>query len=419
MLTPFEVIAILLSATAIFSWFNLRTVTLPNTIALLLLGLLASLSLLVLDRTLPANSISATLENMLQKLNFENLVMHGLLPFLLFAGALQVDVEKLYHRWVGVGSLATIGVFVSAIVVAAGLWGAASLLAVPLSFAWCFVFGALIAPTDPVAMLAVLKSIQVPESLKVDLTGETLFNDGIGVVLFILALRFATGGDTSLGSVAGLFFLEAGGGAFLGLAVGYAGYHALKSIDDYAVEIVISLGVVTATYAIADRIGVSGPISVVVAGVLLGHRGRQRAMSRTTRNYLFGFWQLIDHVLNSVLFLLIGLETVTIGIEAVSAYLAIAAVAIVIFARFVAVSGAVLILNTLTRVQSFPRGSVVVLTWGAVRGAIPVALALSLPEGNERPYILAATYATVLFSVVVQALTLRRVVVATVPGSEQ
>lgn len=417
MLPPLEIAAILLTATATFSWLNARIFHLPNTIALLLLGTGASMVLFLVQITTPGLWPYDALLDLLDQVDFHNLVMNGLLAFLLFAGALKVDVNRLSKRWLMVGSLATIGVFVSASIVTVGLWIVSQMFDLPLNLAWCFVFGALIAPTDPVAVLATLRSVKVPKTLEIDLSGETLFNDGIGVVLFIIALKMATATDeVTLSSAAFLFLTQAGGGVVLGLVLGYVGYKAIRLVDDYIIEIIISLAVVTATYAMAEKFGGSGPISVVVAGGLIGHLGPRHAMSDTTRQYLFGFWQVVDQILNSVLFLVIGLEILTVELRRSLLIAALAANPIVLLGRAIAVIGAVIIL---ARLQSFPKGSVAILSWGAVRGAVPVALALSLPGGAERPYILAATYTTVLFSIVVQGLSLPTLVRAVTSQDEK
>lgn len=415
-MSNFAILAAVLGITATFSWANTRTVKLPNTIALFILGFGASSALLCMNQLFPDLTVYDTLEDVLSELKLTDVVMHGVLPFLLFSGALRVDAPQLYDRWLGVGSMATIGVFITAAVASTGLWLTARLVGIPLDFIWCCVFGALIAPTDPLAVLAVLKDMDLPEVLKIDLKGETLFNDGIGVVLFILTLQMAMN-NASYGpvSIVLFFILQTAGGAAIGLAVGYIAYRAMRGIDDHSVEIVIQLAAVTISYALADVLSTSGPISVVVAGVLIGHHGRIHAMKDETQRYMDRFWVLVDFILNSVVFVLIGLEIIFVGLVPSWHYLAIAAVFMVLLGRLAAVSGAVCLLNTW---QRFPKGSIAVLTWGAVRGAIPVALALSLPHGPERPYILTATYATVLFSVVVQALSLRRLAASVVRADE-
>jgi CPA1 family monovalent cation:H+ antiporter len=378
------------------------------------MGLGASLLLIGVEFLFPSTPLYGTVATTIRQIDFYDAVMNGLLAFLLFAGALHVDLGRLRSRAAAVGMLATFGVLISMLIVGAGLWLAARALGMPLDFTWALVFGALIAPTDPVAVLSTLKAVNVPEALETEMSGEALLNDGVGVVLFTIALQFATGPSDEVGilSVAELLLMEAGGGAFLGLATGYVAYRAMRSIDDYAIEVMISLALVTGTYALATKLHMSGPIAVVVAGVLIGNRGPRFAMSDITQRYVFGFWTLVDDILNAILFMLIGLEVLVVHFAPTFAGLALIAIPLVLAARFISVAGPVLVLQNW---QSFGRGTVPVLTWGAVRGGISVALALSLPDSPARPLILDATYAVVLFSVVVQGLSLGRVVRRVVP----
>ncbi|WP_349261726.1 sodium:proton antiporter [Geminicoccus sp.] len=410
----FELVAMLLVITTAFAYLNHRFIRLPVNIGLLVMGLGASLLLIGLEFLFPSTPLYGAVAATIRQIDFYDAVMNGMLAFLLFAGALHVDLGRLRSRAAPVGMLATFGVLISMLIAGAGLWLAARALGTPLDFAWALVFGALIAPTDPVAVLSTLKAVNVPEALETEMSGEALLNDGVGVVLFTIALQFATGPDETVGilPIAELLLVEAGGGALLGLATGYVAYRAMRSIDDYAIEVMISLALVTGTYALATALHMSGPIAVVVAGVLIGNRGPRFAMSDITQRYVFGFWTLVDDILNAILFLLIGLEVLVVHFAPTFAGLALIAIPLVLAARFISVAGPVLVLQ---HWQSFGRGTVPVLTWGAVRGGISVALALSLPDSPARPLILDATYAVVLFSVVVQGLSLGRVVRRVVP----
>jgi len=413
-LSLFELVAMLLVITTAFAYLNHRFIRLPVNIGLLVMGLGASLLLIGLEFLFPSTPLYGAVAATIRQIDFYDAVMNGMLAFLLFAGALHVDLGRLRSRAAPVGMLATFGVLISMLIAGAGLWLAARALGTPLDFAWALVFGALIAPTDPVAVLSTLKAVNVPEALETEMSGEALLNDGVGVVLFTIALQFATGPDETVGilPIAELLLVEAGGGALLGLATGYVAYRAMRSIDDYAIEVMISLALVTGTYALATALHMSGPIAVVVAGVLIGNRGPRFAMSDITQRYVFGFWTLVDDILNAILFLLIGLEVLVVHFAPTFAGLALIAIPLVLAARFISVAGPVLVLQ---HWQSFGRGTVPVLTWGAVRGGISVALALSLPDSPARPLILDATYAVVLFSVVVQGLSLGRVVRRVVP----
>ena len=413
MLSFFELIAALLTLTAVFAYLNHQVLRLPANIGLLVMGLCASLLLLGIEFLFPAVPIYDALAKAIRQIDFYDAVMNGMLAFLLFAGALHVDIVRLRSRALGVGVLATVGVVASMMIAGTGLWLAAGALGLPIDFAWALVFGALIAPTDPVAVLSTLKAVNVPYELETDMGGEALFNDGIGVVLFTIALAAAMGVEegSTVSGAAELLLVEAFGGGVLGLVTGYVAYRALHSIDDYSIEVLISLALVSGTYALATKLHMSGPIAVVVAGVLIGNRGRAYAMSDITQQYMFGFWTLIDDILNAVLFLLIGLEVLVLHFDPTFVWVALIAIPLVMLARFVAVSAPVILLR---RWQSFAAGTIPVLTWGAVRGGISVALALSLPETPARALILDATYGVVLFSVVVQGLSLAAVVRRTV-----
>lgn len=407
MLTSIQTVALLLSITAAFAWFNSTFIRLPNTIGLLVMGLMASLVLVSLEFMFPETALFHEVSASVRRINFSEALLDGMLAFLLFAGALHVDFSKLRRRSLVVGCMATFGVVLSTMIVAGAAWWFSRLLDMPLSFAWALVFGALISPTDPVAVLSTLRDVDMPETLEVDMSGESLFNDGVGVVLFSILLAAALGSqdgsEIEVGHVAGRFLVEALGGAAVGFVAGYVAYRAMRMIDDYGVEVLISLALVTGSYVLASSVHISGPIAVVVAGLLIGNRGTSKAMSETTRRYLYAFWTLVDEILNSVLFLLIGLEVLVLQFDAKYLQFAAVAIPVVLVARLLAVAIPVSVLQTVT---SFVRGTIPILSWGGIRGGISIALALSLPDVPERTTILAATYAVAVFSIVVQGLTL-------------
>ncbi len=414
----FDLLALLLTATAGFAWVNHVYIGLPHTIGLMLMGLVSSLLLIAAELLVPDVALSDELASIIRHIDFQRIVLDGMLAFLLFAGALHVDFSRLRRRAWSVGTMATMGVVVSTALVGTGLWLLAPLLGVTIPFVWALVFGALIAPTDPIAVLTTLKSVDVPSQLETDISGEALFNDGFAIVMFTLALQLAsrTGEELGLAKAGALVLLEAGGGACLGYFTGLIAYRALRAIDDYAIEVLISLALVTGTYAFADAMQMSGPIAVVVAGVLIGNRGAQCAMSKTTRRYVFGFWRLIDDTLNAVLFLLIGLEMLVVQFEPSLAWIGLAAIPLALAGRFASVGIPVALLR---RWRAFAPGTVSVLTWGGVHGGISVALALSLPDSPARSLILTATYCVVLFSVIIQGLTLEGVVRRSTRASEE
>jgi len=381
------------------------------------MAIVASLVLLLAEHIYPTLGITAVVQDALGQIDFYATVMEGMLAFLLFAGALHVDYDFLKDQKWAIGVMATVGVVISTFIVGTGFWLLAQLFSADLPYMWALVFGALISPTDPVAVLSLLKSINIPHSLEAKIAGESLFNDGVGVVVFSIVLAIAVGSaageHTSVDAlhIAELFFVEAGGGALLGLVTGWIAYRAMATLDDYTLEILITLGVVAATYALALRLHISGPIAVVITGLLVGNRGAKIGMSETTRKHLFAFWELIDEILNSVLFLLIGLEVLLLTIDPSFAWLVVWTIPLVLAARLLAVSIPILVLSWWLK---FTRGAIPVLTWGGLRGGISVALALSIPINEFKPLILMSTYAVVLFSIIVQGLTVKAVIRRTV-----
>jgi len=384
----------------------------------LLMALVASVALLGLEYFMPELGITNAVQAVIGQIDFYATVMEGMLAFLLFAGAMHVDFAYLRDQRWAIGLMATGGILISTFLVGTSFWFVSGLLGVQIPYIWALVFGALISPTDPVAVLSLLKSVNVPHSIEAKIAGESLFNDGVGVVLFTILLAIAVGGSGGHGGgevdalhVAELFFVEAGGGALLGLVTGWLAYRAMATIDEYSLEILITLGVVAGTYALAQRFHLSGPIAVVIAGLLIGNHGARHGMSELTRNHLFGFWEMLDEILNSVLFLLIGLEVLILQFDISFAWIAASSIPISLAARFISVSLPIMLLSIK---QTFNSGAIPVLTWGGLRGGISVALALSLPAVTQKPLILAATYAVVLFSIIVQGLTVKVLVNRTV-----
>ena len=403
----FEIIAILLTISAVFSFINYRFLKLPTTIGLMLIALVFSLFLIVAGKFIP-NSNHWAIE-LLREVDFDETLLHGMLSFLLFAGALHVNLGDLRQQYRVIAGLATVGIVISTFVVGGLSWLMLNLLGMHLSFIACLLFGALISPTDPIAVLGILKTTNTPKSLETKIAGESLFNDGVGVVLFLVLLNIATSGyqEVSAAEIGLLFVQEAVGGAALGLAAGLLTYWFLKNVDNYQVEVLITLALVTGGYALAEGLHLSAPIAIVVAGLLIGNHGRSFAMSAKTREHLDGFWELVDEILNAVLFVLIGLEVMVLDSTGLELAAGLLAVPIVLVARFVSVAVPVAMLRYF---RTFSPHVVKILTWGGLRGGISVALALSLPAGQERHAILTITYAVVVFSIVVQGLTIGRVV---------
>ncbi len=412
-MTLLEIIASLLVLSGLFGLINYRILKLPHTIGLVVVALVASLIIVGLEALKPDLGISDNVLILLKSIDFRKVLLEGFLAALLFAGAVHVDLSDIAENKWAIALMATIGVMISTFVVGGLMWLVAGWLDFNLPFIWALVFGALISPTDPVAVLSILKHVKVPRLLQAKIAGESLLNDGVGVVVFTILVAIAMGtqapggGEIGTAAVVKLFALEAFGGAVLGLIAGLITYALLKMIDEYIIEVIITLALVTGVYALALRFHLSGPIAVVVAGLLIGNHGARFAMSDSTRQHLFQFWTLIDEILNSILFLLIGLEVLLIGREFEQTWLAVAAIPIVLAARLLAVSVPIGLLSIR---KQFTDGTIRMLTWGGLRGGISVALALSLPDTPYKDAILTATYVVVVFSILVQGLTMERMV---------
>ena len=408
----FEIGAFLIGLSAFFGYVNHRFMHLPHTVGLVVMALAASLTLILIEFLSPGMQLLETVTNVLEQIDFHETVMHGMLSFLLFAGAMHVDFSVFRSRLLAIGLMATLGILISTFIIGWAMWSLLNFFGIDIPFSWALVFGALISPTDPVAVLGLFKTVKVPESLEAKMAGESLLNDGVGVVVFTIVVAIAVGGDAHDGgigvlSVLELFVYEAVGGAVLGLVAGYACYRAMRQINEHNLEVLITLAMVMVTYAVATRLHLSGPISMVVAGLLIGNQGMTYAVSDNTRDYVEKFWSLLDEVLNSVLFLLIGLEVLVIAQRVDHVGAALLAIPVTLAARWISVSVPILFL---ARWRSFTKGAIPILTWGGLRGGIAVALALSLPVNEYKPTILTITYAVVLFSIIVQGLTIKPLV---------
>lgn len=401
-----NVLALLISLAALFSYINAKFIKLPTTIGLLLISLLMSLGIIVsgnfgLELEEPARQLLAGID-------FNQTLMHGMLSALLFAGALHVHLDELARqKWV-VATLASVGVITSTFLVGFAAYYLFPLLGLDIPLIYCLLFGALISPTDPIAVLGILKTVGAPKSLETKIAGESLFNDGVAVVVFLVLLGFVASGhghgetELSVTGVLTLFAQEAIGGALFGLVVGYISYKMLESIDNYQVELLLTLALVLGGYSLAMALHISGPIAIVVAGLLIGNSGRRFAMSDQTRQNLDTFWELVDEILNAILFVLIGLEMLVLAFNQQYLWAGLLMIPITLLARFIAVGVPI----SLMRVKrGFSPRAIRILTWGGLRGGISIALALSLPPGSERETLLVITYIIVVFSILVQGLT--------------
>jgi len=403
----FQIAVACLVVAALVAYANERWVRLPGTIGVMAVAMLLSLVQLGLER-MGFDSLHAMEVRFVRSIDFGMVLMQGLLSLLLFAGALHIDVSLLRrYRW-QVGVLAFVGTVVSTAVVGLAMWAVLPLLGIALPFGYCLLFGALISPTDPIAVIAILRSVGAPDTVEMVVSGESLFNDGVGVVLFTLLFGFAVGGQTpGIAPTAQMFLQEAVGGLALGTLLGAAMVWMLGRIDNYKVEVLLTVAGVLGGYELAQALHMSGPLAMVMAGLVVGHQGRRLSLSDISRQHLGLFWELLDEMLNAVLFVLLGLQVVVVEFDRATLLATALAVLVTLAARFIAVGLPVRMLPDWFRL---PRGAWKVLTWGGLRGGIPVALVLALPAGPRRELLLAMTYGVVVFSILVQGLTIKAVV---------
>ncbi len=409
----FHIIALLITLAAIFSYVNARWIRLPTTIGLMCISLVFSIGLIVAGHL--GLDLAARADLIITGIDFNKTLMQGMLSFLLFAGALHLNLDNLLEQKWAIGTFASVGVILSTVLIGIATYGILGWMGQPLPFVYCLVFGALISPTDPIAVLGLLKQARAPKSLETKIAGESLFNDGVGVVVFLIIYEMLTGEQPrfELSHAGALLFEEALGGIAMGLVLGWITYRLLKSIDNYQVEVLLTLALVTGGYALATALHTSGPLAIVAAGLLVGNHGRHFAMSDITREHLDTFWELVDEILNAVLFVLIGLEIVVLTLKLPYLAAGLLAIPTVLLARWISVGIPVSLFRNWRR---FTPHVVKIMTWGGLRGGISVALALSLPPGPGRELLLTMTYVVVVFSILVQGLTipalLRRAVAA-------
>jgi monovalent cation:H+ antiporter, CPA1 family len=410
------IMSVLVCMSALFSFINYRYLRMPRTIGLMLCALLLSLGLIVAGYT--GWEVRQPAADIVGRIDFNRLLLQGMLGFMLFAGALHVEANELFeHKWI-IFALATAGVIISTVLVGLLAWLIFDLVSLRMPLVYCLLFGALISPTDPVAVLGILKELGAPKHIETQMAGEALFNDGVGVVVFVVILGLIQGGhDVAIWKeVLQIFAKEALGGIVYGLLIGWLAYEMLKRVDNYQVEVLITLGLVMGGYESAYALGTSGPLAIVAAGLLIGNHGRAFAMSEITRRNLDTFWELIDEILNSLLFILIGMEVLVLNISIRHIIAGLALIPAVLLVRLLSVG---IPFGLAERKLPFRNQTVKTLTWGGLRGGIAVALALSVPHGPYRATILVATYMIVVFSIVVQGLTIRRLFNKWVPGSSK
>ena len=395
--------SVLIVLAALFSYANIRFLKLPGTIGIMLIAMLVSVAIRLLgDSYFP----DATKEffQLFNSLDFNEILMGAMLNFLLFAGAMHVNFSDLKNlRWT-IATYATISVVISAFIISGILYYLAPYFGIQIPYIYCLLFGTLISPTDPIVVLGILKQAKVPKIIETKITGESLFNDGVAVVMFAVVLQIATNVnfDATFENVSLLFLEEAGGGIILGLLLGFTASSAMKKNDDYKVSALITLSIVMGGFLVAKELHVSSPLAMVIAGLIIGNYGKKVAMSSSTRDYLTKFWELIDEVMNAILFLFIGFELLLIDDLIDQILLGVVTIFIVLLSRALSI---VIPARTLLRKNTFSKGSLIVLVWGGIRGGVSIALVLSMPNSEWKELLLEITYIVVLFSIVVQGLT--------------
>lgn len=401
--------SILIVLASFFAYLNLRFLKLPGTIGIMIIAVLVSVAMRLLgDEYFPETT--KEFFELIRTFDFNEILMGAMLNFLLFAGALHINISDLReHKW-PILTYASVSVVLSAFIIAGLFYAVAPMLGIQIPFIYCLLFGTLISPTDPIVVLGILKEAKVPKMIETKITGESLFNDGVAVVMFAVVLKMATDTtfDASFASISKLFLLEAGGGILLGALLGFTASNVMKKIDDYKVSVLITLSIVMGGFLIAKQLHFSSPLAMVIAGLIIGNYGKAVAMSETTRDYLSKFWELIDEILNAILFLFIGFELLMLPDLQEQLLLGVVAIFICLLARTLAIF---IPASTLLRKNVYSNGSLTTMVWGGIRGGVSIALVMSIPNsvGGIKDILLEVTYIVVLFSIVVQGLTVGRV----------
>jgi len=395
--------SVLIVISAVFAYLNARFLKLPASIGVMVIALLVSLGLLATDNIFPHTFDRVT--TLLSSIDLTEILMGAMLNFLLFAGAIHIHLEDLKEQRIPVMVFSTVSVVISTFVIGFMMYEILPWLGLGIPFIQCLVFGALISPTDPIAVLGILKQAGVPKSLETKIAGESLFNDGMAVVVFIIMLALARGEEvnTSFIGISTLLAKEALGGILLGVVLGFIGSHANNKVDGYNVHVLITLAIVMGGHLVAEAMHMSGPLAMVAAGLMIGNYGKNLGnITATEQDYLDKFWELIDEILNALLFLIIGFELLLIPDLRQYVWIGAITIAVVLFARFISIYIPVRIIPFRKR---FGKQSIIILVWGGLRGGVSIALALSIDDGLNKNLLLAITYFVVLFSIIVQGLT--------------
>lgn len=405
--------SVLIVLASFFAYLNLRFLKLPGTIGIMIIAMLVSVGIRLLGDSYFPDTTKEFFE-LIREFDFNEILMGAMLNFLLFAGALHVNISDLKEQKIPIMIYSTISVVLSAFIISGLLYYIAPLFGVAIPYIFCLLFGTLISPTDPIVVLGVLKQAKVPKRIETKIVGESLFNDGVAVVMFAVVLKMATDStfDVNFGSVSWLFTKEGVGGLLLGAALGYTASRVIKKVDDYKVSVLITLSIVMGGFLVAKSLHVSSPLAMVVAGLIIGNYGKKVAMSEETKDYLEKFWELIDEILNAILFLFIGFELLLLPDLTEQLIIGFVAIFLVLFARMASI---ILpwkffdVFRFFGIKPGYTKGSLIVMVWGGIRGGVSIALVLSLPNGEFKDLLLEITYIVVLFSILVQGLTIGKV----------
>jgi monovalent cation:H+ antiporter, CPA1 family len=401
-MTIFHIISILIFLSAVFSYLNFRYLKLPPSIGLMGFSLLFSMVLMAIGSYNP--SFKSEIVAILDQVNFSELLLEIMLSFMLFAGSIHINIEDLKEESPSIAAYATVSVVISTFIIGYGAYFVLGLFGIEVSQVHALLFGALISPTDPIAVLSIIKTSGISKSLQTKIAGESLFNDGVAVVVFTIILQLSgPGAELSAKNIVFLLITEAAGGILLGFILGYAGYKLIASIDNYKVEVLITLAIVMGGYTLSHYIHVSGPLAMVAAGLIIGNPAKRRGMSDATKEYIDKFWELLDEILNAILFVLIGLELVIIPIENRVIFLSLVLLLLSLLARYISILVPSLLISLREKISQH---TMLILTWGGLRGGISIALALSIPSGMNKEIWVMVTYVIVCFSILVQGLTI-------------
>lgn len=400
----YNIITLIIVLAAIFGYINFRFIKLPGAIGIMLISLVASLGVIIVGKVYPDFFLETII--VIKSIDFHAALMKVMLSFLLFAGAIHIDAKKLKTERASIITFATVGVLISTFVVGTLIYFTTQLFGLSINYIYCLLFGSLISPTDPIAVIGILKKAKIPPTLQTKISGESLFNDGVGVVIFITLYEIAQMGfdNVSAWDITKLFLKEAGGGLLFGWLLGQVGFLALRTINNYIVETMITLAIVMGGYYLADKMHISGPLAMVVAGIITGNKSMDSGVSDVTRDYIGKFWEMTDELMNAILFLLIGFEMLLVAFNMTLFWLGCISIVIVLFARFLSVYLPTIVLRY--NKKPFENNAIPILTWGGLRGGISVALALSVPKNMYGDVFVSITYSIVLFSIIVQGLTI-------------